>query len=208
MTDYIPPQNPSPAPGVLVLHAWWGLTPFFKSFCNRLSAEGFCVLAPDLFNGTTASTIAEAEELSATLKRAQAQTRLQAAAGQLRQLAGQEKIGLVGFSLGAFYGLWLTQVDPSIAAAVAFYGIRGGDYKTSHAAFQFHLAHPDPYVSESGIKSLEKALKTATRPAEFFHYHQAGHWFFEDNQPAFNATFAHQAWERTVCFLKTKLVSG
>ncbi len=27
-------------PGVLVQHAWWGLTPFFENVCDRLAAVG------------------------------------------------------------------------------------------------------------------------------------------------------------------------
>src|SRR5919107_4273223 len=50
-------------PGVLVLHAWWGLTPFFKNVCDRLASEGFVALAPDRYGGPTAATIKEAEDL-------------------------------------------------------------------------------------------------------------------------------------------------
>jgi len=37
-----------PRSGVLVLHAWWGLNDFFKSFANRLASQGFLALAADL----------------------------------------------------------------------------------------------------------------------------------------------------------------
>ena len=55
-------------PGVLVLHAWWGLTGFFKSFCDRLANDGFIALAPDLYHGKTASTVDRAEQLGSRLK--------------------------------------------------------------------------------------------------------------------------------------------
>lgn len=50
-------------PGVLVLHAWWGLTPFFEDVCERLATEGFVAFAPDRYGGPTAATIEEAEAL-------------------------------------------------------------------------------------------------------------------------------------------------
>src|SRR5229473_6965972 len=41
-------------PGVLVIQEWWGLNPQIKSVCDRLAAEGFTALAPDLYHGELA----------------------------------------------------------------------------------------------------------------------------------------------------------
>src|SRR5690348_13566982 len=51
-------------PGILVLHAWWGLTPVFTQICDDLAAQGYVALAPGLFaGGATADTIPAAEAL-------------------------------------------------------------------------------------------------------------------------------------------------
>ena len=50
-------------PGVLVLHAWWGLNDTIKAFCTRLADSGFVAFAPDLYHGKIADTIADAEKL-------------------------------------------------------------------------------------------------------------------------------------------------
>src|SRR5512138_1288351 len=55
------------APGVLVLHAWWGLNPVFKKLCDRLAAEGFVAFAPDLNSGKVATTVDEAKQLMSEL---------------------------------------------------------------------------------------------------------------------------------------------
>src|SRR5260221_14113923 len=50
-------------PGVLVLHAWWGLNDTIKAFCDRLANDGFTAFAPDLYHGKVADNIADAETL-------------------------------------------------------------------------------------------------------------------------------------------------
>ena len=55
-------------PGVLVLHAWWGLNEVFKGVCDRLASAGFVAFAPDLYHGATASTIEVAKGLMSKLR--------------------------------------------------------------------------------------------------------------------------------------------
>jgi len=50
-------------PGVLVLHAWWGLSDGIRRHCDRLAEAGFVALAPDLYDGRTAATVPEAKAL-------------------------------------------------------------------------------------------------------------------------------------------------
>ena len=38
-------------PGVIVIQEWWGLTEHIADVADRLAAEGFVALAPDLFGG-------------------------------------------------------------------------------------------------------------------------------------------------------------
>ena len=54
-------------PGVLVLHAWWGLNDTIKALCTQLAEAGFVAFAPDLYHGKVADTIADAEALSKAL---------------------------------------------------------------------------------------------------------------------------------------------
>ncbi|MGE0543716.1 MAG: dienelactone hydrolase family protein, partial [Dehalococcoidia bacterium] len=114
--------------GVLVLHAWWGLTSVFTDVCDRLAAAGFVALAPSLYPGGAATaSIAEAEALVAAHDRApgEAEAVVLAAVEQLRGLPSVTGagIGVIGFSMGAYWALRLSQVRPDdVSAAVAVYG--------------------------------------------------------------------------------------
>jgi carboxymethylenebutenolidase len=197
--------------GVLVLHAWWGLNVFFQDLCKRLAREGFVAFAPDLYHGHVANTIDEAKRLRSRMNRRQVETDLAAAIEYLHGLDAvtSPHLGVIGFSLGAYYALGLSIERPEvIRAVVAFYGTRAGDYCQSQAAYLCHFAETDEWVAASGVKKLDKALRVAGRPATFYTYEGTGHWFFEkDRADAYNPKAARLAWQRTVTFLRDTLAA-
>src|ERR1700682_1821632 len=93
--------------GVLILHAWWGMTEMFTGLCDRLAAAGFVALVPDLYGGRTASTIAEAETLRDAVdsRQAEAEAAIGAAAERLLRdpAVTSRRIGGIGFSMGAWF---------------------------------------------------------------------------------------------------------
>lgn len=195
-------------PGVLVLHAWWGLNDTIKAFCTRLAESGFVAFAPDLYHGKVADTIAGAEALGQALDNnyLQAKAEIAEATTFLNERAGEAGDGLavIAFSLGAYYALDLAAADPEhIHSVVLFYGTGGGDFSNSRAAYLGHFAENDEFATQSEVDSLEESLKSAGRPVTFYTYEDTGHWFFEpDRQDAYNQAAASLAWERTLDFLK------
>jgi carboxymethylenebutenolidase len=195
-------------PGVLVLHAWWGLNDTIKAFCTRLAESGFVAFAPDLYHGKVADTFVEAEALGKALDAnyLQAKAEIADAAMFLNERVGQADRGLavIGFSLGAYYALDLAAADPEhIRSVVIFYGTGPADHNNSKATYLGHFAENDPFEPQSNIDNLKEDLRRAGRPVTFYLYSGTGHWFFEpDVSQAYNQAAANLAWERTLAFLK------
>ena len=107
--------------GVLVLHAWWGLKPFFKEICDQLAEQGFTALAPDLRDGQIAKTIDDAKALMEKSDGQFVGDVVMAAKDYLRGIVNG-KIGVIGFSMGAAWALVIASTQPEqIAAIVLFY---------------------------------------------------------------------------------------
>jgi carboxymethylenebutenolidase len=211
--DYLARPTTGQGPGVLVLHAWWGLNDTVKDFCNRLAAADFVVFAPDLYHGETADTISDAETLGSALdaNHLQAKAEIAEAVTFLNQQVDQpdQGVAVVGFSLGAYYALDLANADPEhVRTVVVFYGTGVFEHGDSSASYLGHFAEDDPYEPLENVDALEASLKDAGRPATIYRYPGTGHWFFEpDRADAYDPVAAALAWERTQAFLKHSLHS-
>jgi carboxymethylenebutenolidase len=198
-------------PGLLVLHPWWGLNALMESVCDRLASEGFVAFAPDLYHGQVAATIEEAERLSRSLDEAQVEAQIADAVEFVSERASEDSsgLGVIGFSLGAYYALKLSADGPDrVRAVVVFYGTGYQDFRGSKAVYLGHFAETDPFEPESEVERLERNIRAAGCPATFYTYADTGHWFFEGDRPdAYNQVAAQLAWERTIRFLKEALSS-
>jgi carboxymethylenebutenolidase len=210
VTGYLAVPAEGHGPGVLVLHAWWGLTPFFEGVCDRLAAEGFVALAPDRYGGPTAATIGEAETLQGRLEDPErTEADLLAAVDFLltHEAVTGEKLATLGFSAGAAWALLLSVLKPeAVEAVVSFYGTGEADYSGARAAYLGHYAGVDEWEPTDQVQGTEAALRTAGREVTFHTYPGVGHWFFEEDRLGYyDAEAAGLAWERTVGFLRRRL---
>jgi carboxymethylenebutenolidase len=215
ISAYLAEPAQGSGPGVLVLHAWWGLTQPFRQVCDQLAAAGFVALAPDLYHGQTAATVEEAQALGTALDQDVERVRgdIAGAVQVLHQhtasnlAGGRGELALVGFSLGGAYALDLSvSLAEQIAAVVTFYASYPGlDYRSAQAAYLCHFAEDDPFEPAESVAQMEQELQAAGRPVTVYTYPGTKHWFFEDNRPEYDAEAAQLAWERTIQFLHERL---
>lgn len=209
-TGYVVAPDSGFGPGVLLLHAWWGLTPFFKSLADRLADAGFVALAPDLYgDNRTVDTPDEAEAKLAASSPDRAANLVAASVSALHGMPAtpDAPIGIVGFSMGASWGLWAAARFPELVSAVSlFYGASDIDLAPARAAFQGHFAEHDEFVSDDELVLMEADLRLRDQSVEFHRYPGTGHWFVEEDRPAaYVESAADLAWDRTIAFLHDHL---
>lgn len=125
-------------PGVLLLHAWWGLNGTIQHLADRFAEAGFLAVAPDLYEGVVVDTVEDAER---EVDRVPMDQRMGPVDAALAYLLGDAvpAIGVVGFSLGAFYALEAAARESALHAVVLFYGTgRTHDWGGSGATFLGH----------------------------------------------------------------------
>lgn len=207
-TGYLALPAQQSGPGVLVLHAWWGLTPFFHALCERLAQAGFVAFAPDLYQGRTATTIDEAEAL---LNQRDSEAMQAIADGALAYFRAHpavrgDGVAALGISLGAAWATELASDAPAdIKAVVIFYGTASADFTQARASYLAHFGEDDEMEPLEGVHEFEAALRATGRNATFHVYPGAQHWFFETNRPEYDVEAAELAWQRTIEFLHTQL---
>lgn len=209
---YLATPNNDGGPGVIVVQEWWGLDDHIAGICDRLAAEGFVALAPDLFGGTVTHDSDVAGRLAEELPEDQAARDLSGAVDYLLGLPAVTggAVGAVGFCIGGGFVLMLAaQQRERIASAVAFYGVGHvpADFTGLSADVLGHYGEEDSFYPVDQARELEGRIRDQSSGDVTFHYYPAGHAFHNDQDRlgTYDAEQAGLAWRRTVDFLHRTL---
>lgn len=191
-------------PGVLVLHEFFGLTPSFKAFADRLSDEGFTALCVDLYDGAVAQSVEEAKELSGGLDEERTMLKLKSATEHLTA-NWHPRVGVVGFSMGAYFAAELAQ-QTRLDAAIVYYGTAGIDPSRLSCPLLGHFAETDEWEPLEDITAQFEKLEADGADVEMTVYPGTGHWFANsDVSEAFDPDASETAWIATLGFLREHL---
>ena len=114
-----------PLPAIIVIHEWWGLKDNVRAMANRLAAEGYIVLAIDLFGGKVADTASQARQLMISVVENPdlAAENIRQAYDFVDDTAGAPSIGSLGWCFGGGWSLNTAMLFPDkLDASVIYYG--------------------------------------------------------------------------------------
>jgi carboxymethylenebutenolidase len=198
---------------VILIQEWWGLDDHMADVADRLAAEGFVTLVPDLYGGRVAHDADTAGQMLAELPVEQAAKDLAGAVDFLLAdpSVTSSTLGAIGFCMGGGFVLQLAaQQGDKISAAVPFYGVGPAvpdQYRTVTAPIQGHYGEQDAFYPVEQARAQEQQIRDESGGSVEFFYYPAGHAFHNDKDKlgTFNKNVAKQAWERAVAFLKSKV---
>ncbi|WP_316838859.1 dienelactone hydrolase family protein [Pedobacter gandavensis] len=195
---------------VLVIHENRGLNPHTIAVTKRVAAEGFLALGVDglsPFGGTPADEDKARELIGQLNPEDTLQNYLSGLDYLRRHPDGNGKVGCVGFCWGGGMANKLAVNDPTLQAAVAYYGAQAktADVPLIKADLMLHYAGLDERIN-AGIPEFEAALKENHIPYQLYIYEGVNHAFNNDTSPTrYNEAAAKLAWERTIGLFKKDL---
>ena len=202
----------APAPGVVVIHEWWGLNENVEDMARRLAGEGYAALAVDLYGGEVAAT---PDEAMSTMRAAMADeaaltANLEAATDFLVSRQSAPRVGVIGWCFGGMWSLRAALAQPTrLDAAVVYYGRPVTDPARLAALGDVPVlaffGGDDSSIPQDTVRAFDAALAEAGVPHEVEVYPGAGHAFANPSGQAYVPEAAEDAWRRTTAFFADHL---
>ncbi|WP_416907332.1 MAG: dienelactone hydrolase family protein [Polymorphobacter sp.] len=207
--------GPTPArAGVIVIQEIFGINPGIQQMVDRWGALGYRAVAPDLFwrlepgvslDADTPDDLQRAFDLYGRFDVDLGITDIAATIKALRD-AGCEKVGVVGYCLGALLA-YLTACRADSDASVGYYGV-GIDGRLEEAdaiaqPLMLHIATEDGFVSKEAQAAVHARLNA--HPRCTLHDYAADHAFARAIGSSRVPDLAELADRRTAAFFRDNL---
>jgi carboxymethylenebutenolidase len=205
------PDKPGVYPGIIAIHEWWGLNDWVKEQAEKLAAQGYVVLAVDLYRGKVAGDPSEAHELMRGLPQDRAIKDLQAAFAYLgtRKDVKPNRIAAIGWCMGGGLALQLAIHQLRLSATVVNYGALPtdpNDLQQIVGPIMGNFGADDRGITPADVNAFEASMKKINRYIDFKIYPGAGHAFENpNNTTGYRPEAAADAWARTLAFLHKAL---
>ena len=215
------PKDGGTYPGIVVIQEAFGVNDHIKKVTERIAAEGYVAIAPDIFHREAERVIpySEMPKAIATLQRvidSKAMDDVGAAIAQLKSQSNVKSgsIGVVGFCMGGRL-TYLTAAHHAsdMKAAVPYYGggipmgnpsplSRTGEIKCPMYLF---FGAKDQLIPMDQVGQINTELTTKKVPFQMKIYPDAGHGFNCDDRGSYHEASAKDAWEKTKAFFAQHL---
>jgi carboxymethylenebutenolidase len=176
------PHTPGRHPGLIVIHEWWGLVDWIKQESAHYAAQGYVVLAVDLYRGKVADSPDVAHELMRGLPQDQGVRDLTSALAWLsaRKDVDTSRLGAVGWCMGGTYAMLLAVNAPTLKAVAVNYGALPTDKSALagiHAAILGNFGGLDRGITPDSVHAFEASMQALGKPVDAKIYPDAGHAF-------------------------------
>ncbi len=211
----LPPQGSGP--GILLIQEIFGVNAHIRDVADRLAAEGFVVMAPDLFwrmkhniqLGYEGADFEQALKYFEMFDETKGLSDLKEAATNLRdhkKCTG--RVGAMGFCLGGKLAYRLAS-HFNLNASICYYPVGLEDHlkdaERIRCEIAIHFAEQDHFVPKASVEKITEAL--ASRPNfHIYQYEGVDHGFNCDVRGSYNKAAADLAWSRSLEILTKELM--
>jgi carboxymethylenebutenolidase len=204
------PEGPGPFPVVIMIHEFFGLNESIVGKAEGLAEQGYFVIAPDTFRGSTTSWIPRAIYQVITNSPEHVNTDLDSVFAWLETQpeVDPNRIGIAGFCYGGRTSLLYSLHNENIAATVVFYGSPVTDpevLKSLPGPVLGIFGGADMTITETDVKAFEAGLKEARIPNEITIYEGQPHAFVTDMESIRAGGVQSEAWNQMLEFFEKNL---
>ncbi len=204
------PQGDGPFPVVIMIHEFYGLNESIVGKAEGLAQEGYLVVAPDTFRGSTTAWIPRAIFQVITNNPEQVDQDLDAVYAwiETQPNALVNHTGIVGFCYGGRASLNYSLHNDRLAATVIFYGAPETDpqvLKALPGPVLGIFGGADNSIPVDDVRAFEVALDQAGVPNEITIYENQPHAFVTNMEAIRSGGVQAEAWAQMLGFLDQNL---